>query len=102
MSVKTYRNIEAKAKFFGLEVGDWAALATTLAILSRLSPSFLFNLGLVSALWAWMYFIKAKRPPGYTQSWLLFHLALPRALLVEIEPLVVRLRSPQEGTIVCP
>lgn len=81
---KTYRNIAAKVKFFGLEVGDWGALAAVSGALFAISEVLSLNLGATIGLWLWLYRFKARKPEGYT-SCLLTRLRSPRALHIAKE-----------------
>ena len=81
---KSYRNISAKIRFFGLEVGDWGVLAAVSGASFSVVESLLFNIGLVFGLWLWMRQIKAKKPEGYTTALVTFW-GSPRALHVKPE-----------------
>lgn len=81
---RTYRNIAAKVRFFGLELGDWGALAAVTGLLFSVMSKLLINMTAVALLGAWMKFIKAKKPEGFTGVYLSF-LGSPKTLLCEQE-----------------
>ncbi len=83
-ATKTYRNISAKIRILGLEVGDWGALAAVTGLVFSVSSSLLLNGALVSALWAWMSQVKAKKPEGFTSAYLSYR-GSPKRLLCELE-----------------
>ena len=81
---RTYRNIAAKIRFFGLELGDWGALAAVTGLLFSLVGSLTFNAIAVALLWAWMRWIKAKKPDGFTSLFVAFQ-GSPKRFLCDLE-----------------
>lgn len=70
LRTKTYRNISAKIRFFGLEIGDWGALAAAAGAVFAVSSNILLNGAAMAALWVWMRKVKSAKPEGYTMAWL--------------------------------
>lgn len=83
-AARTYRNLSARVRVFGLELGDWAVFAGLTGGLSVVSPSTLFNLAVLSGTLLWMSQVKAKKPEGFTAAWLAFR-ASPRLRLCRSE-----------------
>ena len=84
MRARTYRNIAAKIRFFGLELGDWGALAGITGLVFSLVSNLWINAGVVALLWAWMRWIKAKKPEGFTTIFMAYQ-GSPKTLLCETE-----------------
>lgn len=81
---KTYRNISAKIKFFGLEIGDWGTLAAAAGALFAISNCMTVNLLLTAAIWVWMFRVKGRRAEGYTLSRIMHHTG-PQTFIVDTE-----------------
>lgn len=82
--IKTYRNIEIKARYLGLEIEDWGALTAFAGIMFSMSKNALLNIPSAAILWAWLYFVKASKPEGWIKSWLSFQRS-PKVLKAELE-----------------
>ncbi|MBI2071184.1 MAG: hypothetical protein HYT79_11355 [Elusimicrobia bacterium] len=82
---RTFRNTAAKVKFFGLEAGDWAGMGAVVALCSRLFPSLIWTALVSAGLWSWLYFVKGRKPQGWTQAVALY-LVSSKNLLVDLEP----------------
>lgn len=83
-SFKTFRNLDARARFLGLEIEDWGILVLSIGLTLGLPISLFSALIIVGCLWSWMFFVKTRRPPGWTES-LLKYLVSPKVLDVGLE-----------------
>jgi len=64
----TYKQIQRKSTMLGLELFDLLILIIVATLLIRFVKSFIFDLVVVAALYAFLWKIKKGRPPRYLES----------------------------------
>ncbi len=64
----TYRQIQRKSTMLGLELFDLLLLIIVATLLIRFVQSFIFNLVITAALYAFLWKIKKGKPPRYLES----------------------------------
>lgn len=77
-SVKVYRMIQEKNRFFGLELTDLIILMLVYLFLFLLSKNLILNLSLTGAAYFFLRFYKKGKPPHWTVSVIRFLISKKR------------------------